>query len=410
MAITINSVPADFASLHDDLWFVVSSDNVSEESFKYVYDVWIDGTLISRQKGVPRPTGENSYGIYNPAPIIRNYMTNYFTPSGASVLMASNDNIKIDYVVKFGEEVSGVLTSDLVSGAYEAYNFYQPMFGDGILSLGNGGDLNLSDQYDNLQISNWFDDWLTERDTSNVVVDFGQKIFITFMNSVFGDAVLQVQLLSDGGAAQGSPVSGGLLSMGTNKFNLLNIAAANINELLETELITSAQWGYKVRLLQDGGSGYTNWITVKHGCYPKTNPANVHFLNRLGGWDSFAFNLVNRHSMEVERRSFRRSPWQLNSDTMQQYDSYNRFNEANIQFSTRHVDKYKLTSDYIREEDWQWLGQLVASPIVYIEVNGAYFPVIVTDTNYDFKIDGADGLFNLELNIQIAKYNNSQYR
>jgi hypothetical protein len=69
-----------------------------------------------------------------------------------------------------------------------------------------------------------------------------------------------------------------------------------------------------------------------------------------------------------------------------------------------------LVSDYVREQDYTWLGQLVASPIVYMEVRGAYFPITVTDTNFEYKTEKADQLYNLEINIEVAKYNNSQYR
>jgi hypothetical protein len=39
MAITIESSPATYSSMHDDLWFVASSTNVGETSFKFIYDI-----------------------------------------------------------------------------------------------------------------------------------------------------------------------------------------------------------------------------------------------------------------------------------------------------------------------------------------------------------------------------------
>lgn len=91
-------------------------------------------------------------------------------------------------------------------------------------------------------------------------------------------------------------------------------------------------------------------------------------------------------------------------------DVYNKYNEGTINFSIEHKDRYRLISDYVREQDHNWLAQLLASPIVYLEVRGAYFPIIITDTNFEYKLEKSDQLFNLEMNIEVSKYNNSQYR
>jgi hypothetical protein len=406
MAITVLSEPADFASLHDDMWFVVESDNVAIEDFKYVYDVYVSGKLVARVKNNPAPSGEGSYGIFNSAPIVRNYVNNYFEPSGNSVLQCTSDQIKVVYQVAFGEEASGIITNP-VSGAltYSGYNFYPPLFFDGILLLGNGGDLILSDQYDNLLISNYANDWLTERNIQSVDLIFGKRMYISFLSTTYTQAAVEVQKISETGDI-GSAASGALLSI--DEFSLWDLSAARINEYLGSTFITEDDYGYKVRLVFSDIE--SNWVTIKHVCYDRTNPVNVHFLNRLGGWDSFGFNLINKRSTQFERRSFQRAAYQLSGSDMTNTDQYNRFNEGKINFSTQHVDRYKLISDYISENDYHWLAQLVASPLVYLEVGGAYFPITVIDNNYEYKLEKSDMLFNLELNIEVGKYNNSQYR
>ena len=52
----------------------------------------------------------------------------------------------------------------------------------------------------------------------------------------------------------------------------------------------------------------------------------------------------------------------------------------------------------------------MASPIVYMEVQGAYFPVTINNTNYQYKYKVADKLFNFDLEVEVGKYLNSQYR
>lgn len=407
MAITINSVPAPFASLHDDAWFVVSSTNATTDNFKYVFDTYVSGDLVSRVKIVPAASAESSYGIFNPAPIVRNYMTNYFKPVEGSVLQHSSDEIKVNYDIRFGEEVSGVLTTNEASGSYSGYNYYHPLFFDGILLLGGGeGDLLLSDQYDNLLISNYADDWLTERNIDYIELIPTKRAFISFLSNEVSGGRIEVQKIGESGNI-GTSVTGSLISF-TGEFNLFEFGLSSINDYLGSEYIVDTDYGYKVRLNYDGIS--SNWLTFVHVCYDRTNPVNVHFLNRLGGWDTFGFNLINKRNTEFNRRSYRRMSYQLSGDEMTNNDVYNRYNEGTVNFSIEHRDRYRLVSDYIREEDYTWLAQLLASPIVYLEVRGAYFPVIITDNNFEYKLEKSDQLFNLEMNIEVAKYNNSQYR
>lgn len=407
MAITINSVPALYASLHDDAWFVVSSDNATTDNFKYVFDTYVSGDLVSRVKIVPAASAENSYGVFNPAPIVRNYMTNYFKPVEGTVLQHSSDEIKVNYNIQFGEEVSGVLTTNEASGSYSGYNYYHPLFFDGILLLGGGdGDLLLSDQYDNLLISNYADDWLTERNIDCIDIIPTKRCFISFLSNEVSGGRIEVQKIGESGNI-GTSVTGDLISF-TGEFNLFEFGLSSVNDYLGSEYIVDTDYGYKVRLNYDGIS--SNWLTFKHVCYDRTNPVNVHFLNRLGGWETFGFNLINKRNTEFNRRSYRRAAYQLSGDQMTNNDVYNKYNESTVNFSIEHRDRYRLISDYIREEDYTWLAQLLASPIVYLEVRGAYFPIIITDNNFEYKLEKSDQLFNLEMNIEVAKYNNSQYR
>ena len=165
MAITILDTPAAYSSMNDDLWYVASSTNSGTTNFKFIVDVYVDGALVGRSKVFPSPSG--SYGVYNASPIVRSYVTNYFEPSGTSILVASNNKLKVNYIVAVGEEVSGVTTANMASGSFSAYNFYPPLFAD-ILATNAEIPLVLSDYYNNLLIENFSDDWLTER---NEVVD-----------------------------------------------------------------------------------------------------------------------------------------------------------------------------------------------------------------------------------------------
>ena len=408
MAITIQSSPAPYSSMHDDLWYVSSSTNVNNTSFKFVYDVFVDGSQVSRTKVFPSPSAEGSYGVFNASPMVRAYVTNYFEPSGSSILVASNNKIKVDSEIRVYEEwVSGgnvIQPMNMVSGALSAYNYYPPLFAD-ILFVNNNTPLVLSDYYDNLLIENFTDDWLTERDTENITIEYGDNFYATYFRVTAGAYNAFIDVINESGTVIDT-VSGGISFLG--EMNLFNCQAGHINTFAGRTLITESTYGYNVYIKL--GAAESRKLQFIQKCYPKYKQYNLHFLNRLGGWDTMKFALVNKRSTEVQRASYRRNDWQLTGNTMSNIDSYNKYNETTLNYAIQHKDRFHLISDWVSQQDYEWLAQLFASTIVYMEVQGAYFPVTISSTNYEYKLESSDKLFNFEIDIEVGKYITSQFR
>jgi hypothetical protein len=411
MAITIQSSPAPYSSMHDDLWYVSSSTNVNAAgvtAFKFVYDVFVNGAQVSRTKVYPSPSAEGSYGIFNPSPMIRSFVTNYFEPSGSSILVASNDKIKVDSQIRIGEEyVSGgnLLTfTNLASGALSAYNYYPPLFAD-ILFTNEDNPLVLSDYYDNLLIENFTDDWLTERDTNNITIEYGDNFYATFFRVTAGSYSAKIDVLSEAGSILDS-ASGSITFSG--QMNLFNCSAASINTFAGRSLITESAYGYDVYIKL--GAAESRKLRFTQKCYPKFRQYNLNFLNRLGGWDTMKFALVNRRSSEFTKTSYRKNEYQLSGNAMTNIDAYNKYNESTVNYAIQHKDMFHLISDWVSQQDYEWLAQLMSSSIVYMEVQGAFFPVTISNNNYQYKLESADKLFNFEIDIEVSKYVNSQFR
>lgn len=404
MAITILNTPATYSSMHDDLWFVANSTNAGTTNFKFVYDVKINGSLVARSKVFPNPSG--TYGVFNASPIVRNYVSNYFEPSGTSILVSSNNKLKVDYTIEIREDLNGSIgVSADASGTFSAYNFYPPLFAD-ILAINNDTPLVISNYYNNLLITNFSDDWLTERNINSVGYEYGDNFFISyFRKTSTGTWNTVFEITQSEGGSVSAIITGITLS---GEFNLFNLSAASINAWLGSNIITSDTYGFNFYLTRNGIA--TRKVKVLLGCYPKYYQYNLHFINRVGGWDTMKFALSNKRSTDFQRQTYRRNDWQLSGSTMSNVDAYNRYNETAINYSVTHTDKYHLISDWVTEQDYDWLGQLVGSTNVYMEVLGMYFPVLISQSNFQYKYLNSDKLFNFEIDIEISKYRNSQYR
>jgi len=398
MAITITAPPPSDSCLNDDIWVTCSSTNSGTTNFKFVFDIKVGGTLLSRSKVFPNPN--DSKGYFNTAPIVRSQITNYFEPSGSSILVTSTNNYRVQYALEIREEVSGgISVNPDASATYSAYNFYYPEYAD---LYSSGASVTLSSQY-NTQLSNYKDNWLTERDLSNIKVNYGDRFYISFLRS---EGTNETAYLRTYDSAGNLVASHSALANITSVLSIFNLSASALNTWAGSTIITANTYRYEFYI---SGAGTSRVVRIYHDC-SKYQGYNVHFLNRLGGWDTYNFSLVNRKSATYERNDFRRADWQRYSGVMQTWDSYNRYNETRIPYSVKHSNAIKLRGDYVNQINYDWLGQLVASPSAYIEVQSMYLPLYIVTTNYEYKIDGVDKVFNLEVDAEIPKTIYSQFR
>jgi hypothetical protein len=402
MAITINSTPANYSSLHGALYFVVSSTNSAQTNFKYVCDVYVNGNLVTRLKSFPQPN--TSKGIFNVAPIVRNYWNSYFKPniSTNNAISYTSNDIYVDYVVRFGEEYGG--TTYLIDAEANpfAYNYVQDYL------YNPTSDVVLTPaKYD----TNYAGFYLTNRDKNQA----------TFPASLISTGRLFTSFLSD---EQNTPknlslditrVNGSTSTnyTGTTQswedFALLDISPRGINTYLGTSAITDATTYYDVKAKIAGVQ--TDVIRVTLNC-TQYDVVPLHFLNAVGGYETFNFILVNRQTRNIERKSFQRLQYEYESATtaMDMVDAYGRYYGGTIPFATQQKLTYKLTSDWVNYIDYNWLKELIASPEVYMERNNQFVPVMISTSSWTEKKRFADKTFNLELDIDLAYQVNSQYR
>jgi capsule polysaccharide modification protein KpsS len=133
------------------------------------------------------------------------------------------------------------------------------------------------------------------------------------------------------------------------------------------------------------------------------------WLNKLGGYDSYIFSKASRKSYTTEKKSFNQRNYNIVEGN---YSLYNgRFvNDNAITYNSSFKEKWNLNTDIIDESTYSWLAELITSPQVFYYDNGYYYPIQITDTNYEFKKWINDRAFNLNLNIEFGDTFNTQYR
>ena len=394
MAITINSTPENYASIHDDLWFVVTSNNTAQTNFKYVFEVFVNSVLVATVKQFPDPV--NSKGLFNAGSIVRNYINGYFKPvAGTQTLWTyDGDDIYLPYQVRYGEEYGGTTFLNLASNTVNGYNFVNSPFRS----------------FASSELTPYVSDWLTTRNLTNVDVNFNESCFVSWLNPSGSTVAMTatIRQLNEAGTIVGSATTTPSQTIST--FSLMDISPVAINNAIGSTFIPSSAYGYGIKLNYAATS--SEEIKCVIACQNKFTPITLHFLNQLGGYESMTFRLVNKQSRQVDAKSYRRNPYQYNSGTtsMRRFNTNNVANPGDVQYNTEQSVSLKLRSGYVNTVDWSWLRELIVSPEVYMYQNGYHFPVRIKTNNWEERVKYADKMNFLDLEIESSLKVYSQFR
>lgn len=382
MAITSESVPGSYTSAHDSLWHIVSSTNVAQSSFKYVFDIQVSSATVATLKNYP---DSGNYGVLDVAPIIRNYLGSGFNPSGSSVLQYAGSFLFVDYTILFGEEYGNTTYANLSSASAKGWNYSLNPF--------------------RASISTYANKFLTTRDRTAGEIISGEKFYITYFNANLSAVTATIQKINEDGSDSGSSSTGGTLSSLSSL--LLDLSPTAINTYLGSSFITDATYGYKVTIGSDT-------MIIKQVCAPRFTPINLVFQNQFGGYDTFGFRLLNRQQKSFKRTTYQTADYQR-SGTSMAFKNSSGVHYGGVQALATQIDwSYLVTSDYVSAIDYALGSELLASNEVYLHlINGGtsdYYPIVMKDTNYQEKVSTSDKLFNYQLQFDLGQKQFSQFR
>jgi hypothetical protein len=374
MGITIHQSPSGYASAHEEVWHVVESTDKAIAGFQYVFDIYKDATLLTRVKN--SPLGANSYGVLDVGNIVRSSLDSYNFPQlimdeFVSPVTLGADVFFTDYDIRYGQatgltEVSG----NLASGTYRVYNNYKRSRWDKRAS-----EIEDNHILSNRQEINWYD---------------GEPVVLT-VNWDTGS--------------------------GSNAFDF-TITRTGLSNYVD-EILTNVSGVYvyafippdKADLLAvySSASGYTGTLNFYKKC-AKYETHTLVFLNAFGGYDSFTF-VHGKLMMSNEKKKFEQQRWVLSGTSMVE-KSGDVYNESMKAYAVKYKERMMLTSDILSTGEYNWLSELINSPQVYYysTENQEYYPVHITDSDYEFKDDRINKAETLSITIEFSTPQNTQYR
>lgn len=398
MALSLLYNPGDYFSAHGDLIFTLLEDTKPFSSslypaYKYICDVYIDGALVARLKAFPRP--DDKIGVFNIGNVVRNYLAIGFAPAPANIRAqkVGENNFYVNVICRFGEEYGFVTYSNLIVDSQRSYfNHYNRRVIGEFTTL-----------------SSYLDKVLSVRPYATPVYRSTAFCFIPFLPTDDTTINLIIKSYSGGTLVDTTTQPFMPTALSSNEQQLFNVSPAAINAAVPgfiSSFITFYTVEFNTTNITDDSIYRFNLV-----CEPKFEVYTIHFLNRFGGFESKDFTKVSRRRIEIEKKDYGSSAYAITALGQPEY-----FNSQKVYRETRSVyagtwkDKLVLNSDLLTDTEYAWLEDLILSPLAYVQVDDYFYPLKITDNNYEPKKNVNDDLTNLTINIEYGDRFNTQYR
>lgn len=472
MAITINSTPGDFEPIYtSSIPFVVTSTFQAEENFKYLFDLYVNGTFENRVAPYPRPDGK---GVYSPHLVLQ---ANCETGLLFSINnIEQNADSKASYYVRLGEQYNPGLTfaDTFFSGGFLGLTFSTVITGEffvGDIITIQKDDISVNPQYNGtasitsipsnkLIVTDkpWGTSTLSETGTiinisrlsatsstyvgwnaarqedeynrdfeSEYVMSSNQKFLSAYETAYDSNLTQKYPIYTDDWATLDLMVATGSFATFSDIFAKYEYYDSSNTFLGGDEISTTGddtvlRWTiptgtrnitdiggngasylaagtldhYKISIyLGTGGASQLISDIFNYQIIPDCRPYDVirlGFLNKLGGFDYWNFNLVSRYTSNIDRTQINRAFLKNDSKILKR--------GRDVIYS-KAVENWTINSDFLSDDQALFIRELVESSDVYMfsQDNQMAMPVVITDSNWQFKSGLLDGYVQYTINF-----------
>lgn len=385
MAITKITVPNDFIGAFNQVPYTISSNNTAQPNFYFVVDIMETGGLNNPLARLKYPVQPSSSQItFDVSSVLKNYVS-YDVLNAQASYVAANTNSRLKYYVEFRElydvagvpTLSSVLASDPAAPSTSVFKYATNAIYD--------FETFTPTSYINSNVSGF--GFLNANLATNENIEITQNRILTFFDP--NRLAAKVVLLSGTTFTQ-------LITLPAKEY-LFNINAGKW--ILDASAITLANGTYTIQVQTSAGVVLASKVFNYNGQCSIYPTIRLHWLNKLGAFESFNFIRNTRQTEEIERKQFK-APMTI---------GYSKSDRLKTNYNTTINDKITINSDWINEEQSLLLEQLATSPIVYLERNSTNFIAVnLSNANYETKKYLSDRkLFNVSFDME---YTYSRYR
>ncbi len=192
------------------------------------------------------------------------------------------------------------------------------------------------------------------------------------------------------------------LPAGAKNLNLIDNADLSTGT---QPIITSAVSYWVIKIKTSAGNLFGEFKCYLNSQCSKYKSFRLHWLNRLGGYDSFTFDMASQEDINIERNFF--TKLLQDSGNYSSPKSYGYTTRGETQYHTQYSTIYSVTSNWITEDESNMLAEMMTSPNVYWEKdadNNKFIPINIKATTYrkQSKTNNNTKVFNHEFQFEVS--------
>jgi len=419
MAVTIVTGFTDVVALQKPLVLTASSTNTSEPKFRYVMTLDVNGVEVIKVK---QQANSNDYVHFDLYQILKDYLTSKNLDGGTPIhkILTTVDGgntsifIEIDVYEEYAD--SSILDPierplSAATTSFIAINTtYQ--FKDGVTPT-LAAIYEFDDDYTEIQ-------WLTNMPTT-LKTRAGEYQSAAILASAFNgtvDTALRVNFTfyeADGTQISTANVTRPTIGMENFISTKSKANAAKLYQFIPVGYQNLEEQSFNVNVRPSANANlayYTMQVFDNVGTYQtktyrfdiadcsKYTPIQLAWVNALGAWDYYTFELAHTEKLNIQRETFRKPYGNWGAGALY---SYSQYESGDTIYKIEADKQYTVNSDWLNDSDFEWLQELLMSKEVqFVNENGDFTPVIITDTDYEFKQDVNNKLNNLQLTFKLA--------
>ena len=367
MAIVIKSSPERYGLAYNDNPYVFLSTNYAAGQRFRVGVLQQGAPPLAIERVYPRPS-EGIFGnvyqdraYYDPSRILQTQVKPFIrmaTPNHATILDASV--MRKNYSMFITEEL---LQPDGTYVDGDRWDSELKTVWNGVRNTLDWLDFD----YNDFDISQNNKRFLTDAPTTQYI-DSNQSAFLYFFTEQAD--VAQVRLR--GYDATGANITNGFIDVSSgSKFNRVAIGTYDIENSDASDWSTgnpttflNGVTYYRVNVLTASGTSETITYYVNKRC-SKYTPIRLHWLNRMGGFDSFNFSLKSMQETDIERGSYRKQHHRMGSSSW----LYDQSSRGTTDYNIQTMDKLTVNTPFLTEAESVWMNDFATSPVIYQELN-----------------------------------------
>lgn len=431
------SKPAFMNAAVTTLPLVLWSTKRTEPQYKYVVDVYYSGatTRLTRVKFANNASFNDGAGVIDLAPLVQPYLEYdqpwYRTGSGSPITYNAHQ-----FAFVCGEEYA-----DSTSGSAVLYNGTttpgEPAYTASVNNIYFACQ-EYNDGYD-WDYQDYLGKWLTNQNYTSSefpkIVYNGDYETISLFDTVNSGSGAIKQYVSSSYAAvySGSTLLHGghlggpaTVADNTRLLRYIGIGPQNLSDL-DIKFYSALTGSWTDITLQVSGSLGTNardpyfeqtYYWKNGGCtnYDRTRFA---FINKLGVWDYYNIDLPLKKETKLTKKTTNRTHLQYQSLNGYQFGGsdpelrgsvYNRDDRGLDIYYTETNDTFRIDTDWLDDEQANWLTELFNSPDVYVQIGSYFQPVNITSTNYKWKTNKRkQKVFKFEIRYELSNQRIARY-